>query len=95
MQRFWPVARQFTEQIVHLPAMDELVVIQHENSFSGKLFELITERGVEDCQGWLLPRLEQSQGFLTGFVENRAQGGDEIAQKEVEVAVVFIQRKPG
>ena len=58
MQRFWPVARQFTEQIVHLHTAEGLVVIQDENKFSGKLFELITERGVEDYLGWLLPRLE-------------------------------------
>ena len=95
MQRLWPVARQLNEKIVHRPAMNELVVIQHEDSFSGKLFDLINQRGVEDCQRRLPLRLEQSQGFRTGFVEDRAQGGDEIAQKEVEVAVVFIQRKPG
>ena len=58
MQRFWPVARQFTEQIVHLHAVDGVVVIQDENSFSGKLFELIAECGVEDRQRGLLPRLE-------------------------------------
>ena len=58
MQRFWPVAHQFREHILHLQAADGVVVIQDEYKFSGKFFQLVTEGGVEHCLGWLLPRME-------------------------------------
>ena len=95
VQRRRPVACQLAEQLVHRLAMNGVVVIQDKDKFSGKIIELIAECGMEDGPWGRALGTHQGEGLLTGIRKNRAQCSDEITQKEAEVAVIFIQRKPG
>ena len=61
----------------------------------GSFFEVVTKHGMEDCLGGGCARLKQHQGLIAGIRKNRTQCGDEVAQEEVEIAFLFIQRKPG
>ena len=39
--------------------------------------------------------LEQAEGGGAGVDEHRAQPGDEVVQKEAQVAIAFVERDPG
>ena len=61
----------------------------------GSLLQIVTKHGMEDCLRRWLRCLQQHQGLITGIRKNRTQCGDEVAQEQVEIAFLFIQRKPG
>ncbi len=73
------MTHQFPQQGMHFFSMDGVIVIQHQDHLAWQFFQLIAQRGKQDILRGLLPRLEESQGFLTGMLKNSMNRRNQIA----------------
>ena len=94
VQALRPVAEQFAQKIVHSRAMNEMVVIQHQDTARRQLLKLIAERNDEWRRRWRLRRPEQREGLGARCREDRTDRCNAVVQENHQVAVVFIQRQP-
>ena len=95
VQRLRPMACQAGEQISHLGPADFMVIVQHKDEVSRQAGNFAAERCDEYVQRRRLGSQEQSQCLRAGTGKDGAQCGAEVAHKDSQVAVVFVQRQPG
>ena len=94
VQALRPVTNQLAQKVMHCLAMYGLVVVQHQDEAHGQLLEFVAECDEERRLLRCAQRLQQCEGIGACCGTDRADGGDEVAQEKLKVAVVFVQRQP-
>src|SRR5581483_9949440 len=87
--------KQETHGIMNLSLLDQMIIIQHQKTVSGKWYQII-EQSRQNRREWgSLPSLQQDERLLSNAGQRVAQGCDDHMPKPERVIVQGIQREPG